>query len=104
MQQVHFCSGSVFVTGDRIAKSLLEYVQTVAATHHSSVVTVPSLTLTGNPGTVTLMVNEVSQISAGSYEHAGAELEDSGFVSRLDALAHELTSPMIWLGEDHPAA
>lgn len=104
MQQVHFCSGSVFVTGDRIAMSLLRYVAAVATARQSDVVGVPTLTRAGQVGTVTLMVNAVSQISADSYDHAGPELEDDDFVARLTASTLDLTTSTVWLGEDDPLA
>ena len=104
VQQVHFCSGSVFVTGDRIAMSLLRYVAAVATAHRNDVVAVPTVTRSGNTGTVTLMVNGVSQISADSHEHAGPELEDDAFVARLDALTTRLSVSAVWLGEVDPLA
>lgn len=104
MQQVHFCSGSVFVTGDEIAMALLRYVAAVAAARRSDVVTVPTRSGSGHAGTVTLMVNGVSQISADSYEHAGPELADDDFVARLTAATHDLSTAAVWLGEDDPLA
>jgi hypothetical protein len=104
VQQVHFCSGSVFVTGDAIAMSLLRYVQAVATARRSDVVSVPALTATGAPTSVTLMVNGVSQISADALHTAGAELEDDAFVARMEALAHELLTPTVWGGDDSESA
>jgi hypothetical protein len=104
VQQVHFCSGSVFVTGDRIAMTLLRYVEAVAAARESDVVTVPTLTRSGRTGSVTLMVNAVSQISADSYEHAVPELEDDAFVAHVTAQTERLTTTTLWLGEGDPLA
>ena len=104
MQQVYFCSGSTFVTGDRIAVSLLRYVQTVAATRTSDVVTIPTLTLARTTGAVMLMLNAVSQISADTYAHDGPELEDDALVARLELLTHELSAPRVWHGEEHSSA
>lgn len=104
MQQVHFCSGSVFVTGDDIALALLRYVQAVSDVRRSDVVTVPTESPSGEPGAVTLMVNSVSQISADRVERSGSELEDAAFVGRLEAMTKELSAPLVWLGEGDPFA
>ena len=105
MQEVHFCSGSVFVTGDDIAMSLLKHVQAVSTARLSAVLTVPAVTLAGAPAAVTLMINAVSQISAGSIDRDGSELEDAAFVARLDASTREISTSSVWLGvEDLSAA
>ena len=105
MQEVHFCSGSVFVTGDDIAMSLLKHVQAVATARGSTVMTVPAVTMAGAPASVTLMINAVSQISAGSVDRDGLELEDAAFVARLDASTREISTSSVWLGvEDLSAA
>jgi hypothetical protein len=100
VQEVHFCSGSVFLTGDKIAMSLLQYVQAISTARRSDVVTVPAVLRSGALGSVTLMVNVVSQISADSSDHLGPELEDDALVTRLDALTRELSGSFVWLGED----
>ena len=100
MQEVHFCSGSVFVTGDTIAMSLLRYVQAISTARRSDVVAVPTISRSGAVGVVTLVVNGVSQISANSVEHSGPELEDDTFVARLDALTRAASEGGVWLGED----
>jgi hypothetical protein len=100
VHQVHFCSGSVFTTGDTIATSLLRFVQAVSTARLSDVVTVPTITSSGASGSVMLMVNGVSQISADSHEHAGPELEDAAFVARLDARTRALSATTSWLGEE----
>jgi hypothetical protein len=100
VQEVHFCSGSVFVTGDAIAMSLLRYVQAVSTAQRSDVVTVPRISLTGTAGTVTLMVNRVSQISADSHDQDGPELEDDACVAWLERRTREMSASAVWLGED----
>jgi hypothetical protein len=104
MQRMRFCSGSKFLTGDRIAASLLHYVRAVAATHRSDVVTVPVILPGGGRGTVTLLLNQASQISAESVPLDDLELIDEAFVRGLDALTIELLSPVVWQGEEFPAA
>ena len=101
MQRVHFCSGTTFLTGDRIATSLLHYVAAVASTGRSDVVSVPVVSSSGSGATVTLMVNRVSQISAESVASDAGELHDGAFADRLDALAADLLSTTPWLGWDH---
>jgi hypothetical protein len=104
VQEVHYCSGSVFVTGDAIATALLRFVQAIADARSSEVVSIPVLSRTGEHDTVTLMVNSVSQISMSTYGHVGADLEDSAIVDRLEARIHELSAAGVWLGEDAPSA
>ncbi len=104
MQQVHFCSGAVFVTGDEIAISLLRYVRAVAIAHQSDVITIPTLMRSGHAGTVTLVLNDVTQISSESYEHTGPELKDAALVARLTASTHDLATSAVWLGDDDPVA
>jgi hypothetical protein len=51
------------------------------------------------------MLNGVSQISADSFDHAGPELEDDGFVQLLNGLTYDLLTPDVWAGEPmEPAA
>lgn len=105
MQQVHFCSGATFITGDAIAMSLLRYARAVSALRRSDVVTVPTAISSGGAGAVTLLLTSTSQISAATVELAGPELVDEFFVDRLDALTTELLIPGVWEGaEPDPSA
>jgi hypothetical protein len=104
VQEVHFSSGSVFVTGDTIAMALLRYVEAVAMTRRSDMVVVPVAIAAGAAGTVTLMVNGVSQISAGSIASDDPELEDHELVDRLETSTRELLGPSTWTGADSPFA
>lgn len=100
MQRIHFCSGSVFVTGDRIATSLLQHVRAVAMMRRSEVLDVPVQTASGSVGTVTLLLNEAVQISAESMEPGPAELEDELFVRDVDARTADLLAAEVWTGTD----
>jgi hypothetical protein len=100
MQRVHFCSGSVFLTGDAIAISLLQYVRAVGTLDRSDVLTVPVVSPSGRPGTITLLLNEAVQISAESVETEIPELLDGSFVGRVEGLTAELLQPGVWDGMD----
>ena len=96
MQRVHFCSGAVFETGDAIADSVMGYARAVATMHKHAVLVLPIRLPPEERGTVTLLLNETSQLSAQSVTTTRAELVDDDFVQHLDDLTTALMAPPIW--------
>jgi hypothetical protein len=100
MQRVHFCSGAVFMTGDRIAEALLTYAGAVATLKKFAVLALPIESAPGLTGTMTLLLNNSSQLSAESVLGNGPELIDDDFVRQVESLTATLMALPIWAGED----
>jgi hypothetical protein len=95
VQRVYFCTGTSFLTGDRIASSLLSYLKALGQTEEFDVVEVPTLRNDGSAGRTTLMLSPASQVSA-EWLVADAdtdEVTDEALVADLDAKAAHLLGP-----------
>lgn len=93
MQRVYFCTGTSFLTGDRIATSLLRYARALGQTGEFDVVEVPTLQSDGSAGRTTLMLSPGSQVSTESLVAAAAEVTDEELVASFDAKAALLLAP-----------
>lgn len=93
MQRIHFCTGTSFVTGDRIASSLLNYAKVLGQTQEFDVVEIPTLREDGSEGRTTLVVSPVSQISSESVVSQAPDVVDDTLVDRLDTRAAYLLAP-----------
>jgi hypothetical protein len=100
MQRLHFCSGMTFVTGDEISSAVILYVQAVAITRGSDVLTVPAVGAGSGARTVTLLVNSASQISSESIAHEHGELRDEEFVLRVSRMTADLIMPDMYVTSD----
>lgn len=82
MMRVTYAGGS-FLTGDRLAASLLDYAAVLARAGQADRVTVPGI---GEDDRVTrfeLLVGPASQLIAEAVEFGGDELEDADLVEDL---------------------
>jgi hypothetical protein len=93
MQEVSFCAGTKFLTGDAIAGEVIAYAQALARTAEYDVVRVPTRREDGSPGHTTLLIGPVSQIASTSMDSTDAEVIDDELVARLRARTARLLEP-----------
>jgi hypothetical protein len=97
MRRIHYSSGSV-LTGDRIARVVLEYAEALALDGRADIVEIPVTLPSGNPGSATLLIGPSSQLASVTEESALAEPNDDRLVGELEdrmrRLGRPLTTPM----------
>lgn len=89
-------AGSVFVTGDEVARALLEFAASLADSGRSEVMAVPARDDSGRDVVVDVVLGPGSQLTA-IPSPAASELVDEGFLEAVAERTARLTSR-------HPAA
>jgi hypothetical protein len=93
VQRIHLSTGATFLTGDRIASSLLHYAKALGQTAELDVVEVPTRREDGSAGRTTLLMGPASQLSA---EWIVAEIDetiDETLVASLGLKTAHLLAP-----------
>ncbi len=87
-------AGTEFLTGDAIARALVEYSRALARAGSSESIEVPIRDANGNLESAVFLVGPASQIVARHVESDGAaELTDEAVVSELTTRTQRLTRP-----------
>jgi hypothetical protein len=98
MERMFYCAGSTLVTGDDIARAVVEYARWLVVRNEVDVVQVPTRTADGTVGRVALLLSSSTQLSSETIRPVSGEneLTDPGLVLHLGEATSRLRLP-------HPA-